>query len=107
MRRVHAQLVLLFAVLLVAHAQCVLGCAIDDCRQASLPPCHRHHTVKICGQDQFVTRQAPPSKPVPAAVAALPTVQTAIMPVWSGPAPVPPLSPSGRADVSLLTPLRI
>jgi hypothetical protein len=108
MRRFRAQLVLLFAALLMAHAQCLLACAVDECRQASLPPCHRHHNVRICGQDQFVAApQAPLANQAPPAVAALPATAAAIVPASSASAPVPPLSPPLPVDVSLLTPLRI
>jgi hypothetical protein len=111
MRRFRAQLILLFAVLMLAHAQCVLACAVVECRQASVPPCHRHHPTKSpdrCNQDQFVASvQAPVLNLAPCAMAAIPTAEVAIVPAELGPALVPPLSPPPLAGVAVLTPLRV
>jgi hypothetical protein len=107
-RRFRAQLVLLFAALLVAHAQCVLACAVDECRQASLPPCHRqHHHTSNCSQDHFVSTQAPVMKLTPSAVTAIPAADVAIAFSPSAFTPGPTLSPPQPDSVLLLTPLRI
>jgi hypothetical protein len=106
-RRFRAQLVLFFAALLVAHAQCLLACAVDECRQAAVPPCHRHHPTKNCNQDQFVSAQPPAVKLAAAAIGPAPAPLAAIALEPSVILPVPDLSPPGPEAVRLRTPLRI
>jgi len=110
MRRLGTRLILLLAALIVAHAQCVLTCAVDDCRQASMPPCHRHHPTKSisgCNQDQFVA-VAHPTVPAsaPWAAATIAPAEPSPLLAFSRQALMAPVSPPG-AFVRSLHPIRI
>jgi hypothetical protein len=107
MHRFRAQVVLLFATLMLAHAQCVLACAVDDCRQAVTPPCHRHAPARNCNPDHFVSAQAPAVKLAPCEVAVVPAPATAITMAASSPMEEPTRLPPKPVPVLLLTPLRV
>jgi hypothetical protein len=99
--------VLLFAALLLAHAQCVLACAVNECRESSLPPCHRHHSSTSCNHDHFVSAQPPLVKLAIAAIGTAPAAVAAITLAPAGFAPQPALSPPPLDAVRLHSPLRI
>jgi hypothetical protein len=107
MPRLRAQLILLISVLVLAHAQCVLACAMDDCRPVSVPPCHRHHPVKNCNQDHFVSAQPPVVKMAPSVMTAVPAADVAAMASASIAAVEPPFSPPPSSFVQIVTPLRV
>ena len=104
MRRFGAQLILLLAALIVVHAQCVLACSLDECRQATLPPCHRHHNAGRCNQDQVVAAAHASLADLPAwTVAGTPSQDIAASPAAQAPA----FSPLRSPVVLPLTPIRI
>jgi hypothetical protein len=108
MRRFPAQLILLLATLIVAHAQCVLACAVDNCRQTSVPPCHKHHPAKTigCNQDQFVgVAHAPVWTLTLDATAAIPAAEAVPERTPSQPAVTHPTSPP--LSLSPIAPIRI
>jgi hypothetical protein len=107
MRRFPAQWILLFAVLLLAHAQCVLACGLDDCLRAHTPPCHRHQPARNCNQEHFAGARPPVVKPARCVIAAIAPATSIAQPMTDEPAPAPFLYPPQTADVRLSTPLRI